>query len=69
MWLPGIEQGDTGRLEVCDVVGGDCETVDHRGRGDQGNSFRAPVENRKLRATLRDGGVDREDAVLAPLVS
>src|SRR6185503_14128599 len=61
MWLPRIEQGDAGWREVCDVASDDGEPMDHRGGGDQGITFRAPIGDVKLRATLRHGRIDRED--------
>ena len=63
---PRIEQGDTGRLEVGDVARDDRETVHHRRRGDQciasGAGIWPMIRHVKPRATLRHGGVDRENA-------
>jgi hypothetical protein len=55
---PGIEYGDTNRLEVSNVAAHDCQTVNHRGRGNQGISFRARIGNMKARAPLRHGSID-----------
>lgn len=52
----------TRQFEVRDVAYNDRQAVNHRGRGDQGIAFGPRVGNVKLRATLRHGSVNSQDA-------
>src|ERR1700676_5014269 len=62
--IPRIEQRNADRLEVCNIAGDDGQAVNQRGRSDQGIAFRTWIGNVKMRATLRHGGIDGEDATL-----
>jgi hypothetical protein len=62
--VPRIEQRNAERLEVRDIASDDRQTVDQRGRGDQGIAFRAWIGNVKMRAAPRHGGIDCEYAAL-----
>jgi hypothetical protein len=62
--VPRIEQRNADKLEVCNIAGDDRQTVNQRRRGDQGIAFRTWIGNVKMRATLRHGCIDGEDATL-----
>lgn len=62
--MPWIEQRNTGRLEVRDVTGNDCQTVNQRSRGDQNITFGTPIGNMKASAMLRHGCINGQDTAL-----
>src|SRR5712692_6527342 len=50
---PGIKQRNANRLEVCNIAADDCQTENHRRRGDQGIAFLARIGNMKARQQFR----------------
>src|SRR6266481_3109568 len=59
-----IRQRTADKFEVRNIAGDDRQTVNQRRRGDQGIALRTWIGNVKMRATLRRGRIDGEDATL-----
>lgn len=55
---PGINNDDTGPLEVLDIAGDNREPVNERGGSNQGIDFIASVGDVQMGAACRDGIVD-----------
>lgn len=62
--VPRIEQRNAGKREVCNIAGDDRQTMNERHRCDQSVAFRTRIGNVKMRATLRHGCIDGEDATI-----